>query len=1831
MNKTKKLLSVLLAVIMALSCMSVMASAAKTNYKTVADLEALDAYSPYGQVTRLSTEARMSMVFDFLDNTLAPMTNLNMGYVVNVNLVLTKIQLYVNITSVDEICKTLDSAKALLEGGLVSMLSGSLGVLGDLDLSGWPSGLSRSGAQLDIVKGLLAVLGDSDNGNAIYDILSTGNLDLGMVGGLLGGSLDLSAVTGLIGDLPGLIKGLVFPLLERWDDDLTLIKKYDTNSKGNGNVKATINERVQKLFNDNMSITTVKYDETGKMTSEHEGMPFRTTAPGTPAATDPRCVYVINGTTPGSTMTIYHIVDAKEAEDRAKDTDPENDATVYTYVAQEETYVLSEEVEGNGVYVWKAEMSDDLGNTWTDTLKWYNDDSQFLPGFNGDDIDLTTMSAGELLYTFIPTVFKNLATVVLNGSMKKILAELFGAKFTFVGKAGPDGDDAVLDLGNDAIFAGPQGDYVFEWSDYAIVDGTHYYRYLDDLYVADLSATNNYFDIINFNYEITDDFMNEFIPENDDNAGTRLLLNLNNFLIKVAETVTVASAETTNSLSEMDRTWTRPAFTKGDNSNLVNNLKAAAQAVISLAPEHIFGSDYETNPRCYYDLLVSSDNNTVLTGIAAYIVDAVMPSMSLPSKDDILSSGATVGAILAAVVREFAAYLTPEYNYDALIYADFGTTSADKVKTFVAGKDNNYWFDVILTMAVNIGFEYLRAFADMGEDSDEWAAFVAYSGYKVDGGAYTEADLKLTADVNYWEGMIDYVIDWALDKDFAWTWKMETLVEVDGLTVDMTTAQNPFLKLDKILFGIIPFDEILNIEPANGQAKFEHFLRDDLILGLINLEWAHLINTVQFPVTDANYFRSGNVLDQLASLLKRIVNSLLDKVGGGSFKLIPDAVKTFDDLANQTNIATLAKNLLGALPTAYNNGLLNPVLPILGFFLGWQTNPQKYADATVWTEFRDNNDYAFQYNINAGGNIDSAETKIKFMNNSAGMLEKHRDSSVTDHAYDIAIKSITSDAKLNTLTFDAGDGACSPWETLTINVGGKYQAEETVTVTIAYDFVGKDGKAIGGTQYTSVSFLISNQYEDSHADGRFSGDDDTDYTGIDQWKKYQFVEDIFEAVTSFEPQIFFNKPTIDLSGTKSKSWGSMAAPDYDQDCDGNKTYFDMNAVADEWFDYYQGQEGGWENSVSDGSPATGKLYKAAAGKTAEMEDQIPYGWFDMGRVAIAYGSDNKHWEIEYIHYNDYDIYDIYSENKMNGYNANQGVDSATYNEYNAAWKDIVKYATYPMMTEAAGHASTDYVATIQPYIPDAIERFEAAKEAYEKALAEADANASAGAAAALPGFVTELQAEIDNDFTNGKEINFQDYEYYEYFNYQDTKVAAENLYRSYLAPEIMDTYYIEGSGIREEELNYVIGNETNPFVKAALEASKMANDQEAIDASILAAEEWKMPVNTALYVEDFTSRLAYYKTFLSEDMMENNDHLYFLEKEIAHIEAQGLVEEDYESVTWGRYADALETAKAVAAGTDEFSEFNSRIYDVKYNLMVAYKQLLLKENSLFEKGNIADLRASIETANAIFASLEAADGVWALKEGVDANEAYAELLKALGYNYQAVYTKYDAEVKSGEKKAGDLKVNDDGTPMMFNLFADSALEYAENDRPNKQANQAKVDAANAALVAAMANFEKAVEDAPELGAIEGNTGAFGDVVVDEETGFTTGYIFGVTAGDAAEDYFALVNPDAGTVTWEESAEGATNGTGAVAVVKNTSGVEVARFTLVIFGDVNGDAQITANDYANVKDASLGATIDGEAYNMAADVNGDESITANDYANVKDASLGAEITVNPFVG
>ena len=99
------------------------------------------------------------------------------------------------------------------------------------------------------------------------------------------------------------------------------------------------------------------------------------------------------------------------------------------------------------------------------------------------------------------------------------------------------------------------------------------------------------------------------------------------------------------------------------------------------------------------------------------------------------------------------------------------------------------------------------------------------------------------------------------------------------------------------------------------------------------------------------------------------------------------------------------------------------------------------------------------------------------------------------------------------------------------------------------------------------------------------------------------------------------------------------------------------------------------------------------------------------------------------------------------------------------------------------------------------------------------------------------------------------------------------------------------------------------------------------------------------------------------------------------------------------------------------------------------------------------------------------------------------------------------------------------------------------------------------------------------------------------------YVYGVPAGTTDfTKYFTVENG---------SFEISGNGTGATLTVKDTAGNAVDTYTLVIFGDVNGDGNILAGDSTVVLNhVSTAAPLTG-AYLFAADVNADGNVLAGD--------------------
>ena len=144
-------------------------------------------------------------------------------------------------------------------------------------------------------------------------------------------------------------------------------------------------------------------------------------------------------------------------------------------------------------------------------------------------------------------------------------------------------------------------------------------------------------------------------------------------------------------------------------------------------------------------------------------------------------------------------------------------------------------------------------------------------------------------------------------------------------------------------------------------------------------------------------------------------------------------------------------------------------------------------------------------------------------------------------------------------------------------------------------------------------------------------------------------------------------------------------------------------------------------------------------------------------------------------------------------------------------------------------------------------------------------------------------------------------------------------------------------------------------------------------------------------------------------------------------------------------------------------------------------------------------------------------------------------------------------------------------------------------------------------------------EAPEIVAKSGTSG-----YVDAERM----YVYGVTAGDVAANYFEATN--GGTLSWDVGTASTVDGTGATVTLKDSTGADVATYTLIIFGDVNGDSAVDSADAVQVKRVSvLLATLDG-AYAFAGDYNADGAVDSADAVAVKRVSvLLAAPTANPY--
>ena len=1520
-----------------------------------------------------------------------------------------------------------------------------------------------------------------------------------------------------------MLKGLVYPMFARVDDDMTLINTYSTTT---ANPDTLVKNVLINAMSKPQSYTSYKEDASGNCVSNHIALP-------TSAEAGLRDYYVKGSDSKGAYIEVFEYDTAKK-----------------TYISQDEKYYKTEETDmegkGTGVYVYT--------NAAGENVKYYVKDSYFLPSLatSGKVSEIFNLDSNTLvsaLYQVAPYVFKDLAPVVLNGSVKMLLAQWFGAEKTelFGGKAS-EATAVLAKLPSDvkAFYSKAAGAYNWEWSDFTIgSDGNGYYRLvskdgLTETWLKfDMSTANSFAKLINWNYTISGDFVNEFMPTAANGGSvtasaagyTTVLAALNDFVGKAIDTMLSDTAKAAIN------------WTKGDNSNLVPNLRKALQYVAAYNPEYLFGTGYETVYAGYYDTVVdkSASDQDVVTALGAIGVKALMPQIILPSAAEL--KGQNVTALLACVIRELATQFVPTYNYDALIYADYNS------KTLVKGKNSGYWLDVIFTMGTDIGMKYLSKLADLGSDKADGYKFAASKTYKL-------ADFE--KNTRAWEDTIDWIIDWALTSDNEWCWKVQKLINTDGLDLDLATAQDPWVKLDKIIRDVLPVEKIINETAADGKTFLETVLREDIIDRLLNLDVSKLLGTNS--VTGIFNIPANSTLrtEAMYPAVFRIVRELLNKVFGkvcGNTALIADSYNSLDAILQKSAIADLAEKLVVGIAYAVKSGgLLDVALPIVNFFLGWTTNAQSYAEPKLTIDKG-----ALNYVQLTNGQMN---TTLKVTNASAGMLLKHGDT--YDHPYMLTLKSVTVNGEE---MLKNGATELSPYESTDVALKATVPTDSLVKVTAVYSFTFKDGTAYNG-DITSTTFeYATNDTADTVGSAWDSGEQKATHLAIDYVK--------MKGATTTDCLVTNPSALASAISNIAVTWTNTR----DTDCKftkGSISGFDAN--------YFEssGQTEALVNKtflkyVKDDDSYTGNIVTVNPLRLKSDVDAetVPSGaTYALGNQAVTVSGSNR---------NRTRTLDMSAPLGTLYYYNSTNIKKAVDSEFKAN-RDSSKYPAeawktyWTALTAAAKFAYGPFKkANIGNYSDANLTAAITALETAVKALDTASTTPTSGSATVTP-------APIEAALKAAGDINYQNFDLYAYWAYEKAMKAGNAIIDAYKGP-VAPEKYIDGSSLSEAEIT-AIANKANATYKSAIVASMKAPSTEAQNAYMDAVKAYKAPDYSELEVLNSAKNIDWYASFLKSAAVTTQKQ--FLDKEIKAAKAQGYKEADYTAGSYARYTKALAAAEALNANA---KALQSEVFDVKYELEIAQRALMPKSASALEAGAYTELEAVIAQAKSIFTDNSAYTFDASKADGLTETEAYAKLVSVLGYEYT------------------DEKGN------TANLYSGSAENYAANDRFYSNVVAAQIDAVITNLKNAMAPFVcKYVAVPTTAGSNEG-------VSVTESASLITGVTPGSLA--TADDVLARVTAKDSSATTLNVAANAAGlyGTGATATLSlKSSGAPVAIYTVVIYGDVNGDGVVDGFDASSMDLAINNKAALTGAYKTAGGLATGKVDLAN-YGLVVDAAYG----------
>ena len=655
MKKSTKLLSVILAIVMLFSCMSVMASA----YQAYDDSQqAVYTSNDTGLSMLLTDEQRASWFCDLVNGLLATANIKTSVPVVGT----------IDFTSLDALCDTLSGLKGLIGFAGIGL---NLGIIEQLEL-GTIDGNESVNNAVNMVDELIVFV--DKNVDTLGNVIGSG-ISFGILGGAI--PVDLTKVNEILVNLDDFLKGTIYGLGAR------------KISNGIGDDPALPNA---PLWKDMAAASKPTLDTIVKDLIVN----LLTTPRHTENITDPsQNLICTDPTTYGATAAMIHTEAALDADGKPVLDENGNQVTWY--------YIYGT-LLADGTWKFTETSTASNGTDDKNYITHWNMDSSLLKNFDTSILDFETKTLYQMLGDALPWAYDTFGAPNLDGQLRATIMQFCGA----INKA--ETDTAITDqlkakvlayqeiednngakgkgMLSDAMEAavGEAGNYNFQ---YISLSGANINTMPNDLYYVVQWGNGWEFYHVDFsqmageklelfkmlNWEWQAPAWSEIMPALDSTADS-YLRNITDAIGKILNKAVVNLEWTYDSGSE-------------DNAHFESNVMGLVRKVLKTAPNLIYGK----NDAYKAEAIDTQTDEQVIAVLGVDIIEWLMPSIVIPADVDCLE------AIVVYGVREFIAEILPEYNWDTQIKA--ASTDAD-------------YLNIALDMGASIGVYYLKNVMGLG-------------------------------------------------------------------------------------------------------------------------------------------------------------------------------------------------------------------------------------------------------------------------------------------------------------------------------------------------------------------------------------------------------------------------------------------------------------------------------------------------------------------------------------------------------------------------------------------------------------------------------------------------------------------------------------------------------------------------------------------------------------------------------------------------------------------------------------------------------------------------------------------------------------------------------------------------------------------------------------------------------------------------------------------------------------------------------------------------------------------------------------------------------------